>query len=59
MQFREEDTIYAVNYDGLELVQDLTRNHNITLTQKSILIVGAGGATRGILGPLLNTVPEK
>ncbi|ABS77362.1 shikimate dehydrogenase [Coxiella burnetii] len=59
LQFREDGTIYAVNYDGLGLVQDLTRNHNITLTQKSILIVGAGGATRGILGPLLNAAPEK
>lgn len=59
LQFRTDGTIYGVNYDGLGLVQDLTRNHNITLGQKSILIIGAGGATRGILGPLSNAAPAK
>ncbi|WP_304985634.1 shikimate dehydrogenase [Coxiella-like endosymbiont] len=59
LQFLHDGTIYGVNYDGLGLVQDLTRNHNITLAQKSILILGAGGATQGILGPLMNTAPTQ
>ncbi|PMB54463.1 shikimate dehydrogenase [Coxiella-like endosymbiont] len=59
LQFLNDSTIYGVNYDGLGLIQDLTRNHNITLTQKSILILGAGGATQGILSPLINTTPIK
>ena len=59
LQFLNDGTMYGVNYDGLGLVQDLTRNHNITLTQKSILILGAGGATQGILGPLINIAPAQ
>ena len=59
LQFLDDGTIYSVNYDGLGLVQDLTRNHNITLAQKSILILGAGGATQGILGPLINAAPAQ
>ena len=59
LQFRNDGTIYAVNYDGFGLVQDLNHNYNLTITQKSILIVGAGGATQGILKSLLNTAPEK
>ena len=59
LQFFDDGTIYAVNYDGLGLVRDLTRNNNITLKQKSILIIGAGGATQGILESLIKTVPSK
>lgn len=59
LQFFDDGTIYAVNYDGLGLVRDLTRNCNITLKQKSILIIGAGGSTQGILEPLIKTVPSK
>lgn len=59
LQFLNDGTIYGVNYDGLGLIRDLTHNHNITLAQKSILILGAGGVTQGILGPLISTSPEK
>ena len=59
LQFFDDGTIYAVNYDGLGLVRDLTRNRNITLKQKSILIIGAGGSTQGILASLIKTVPSK
>lgn len=59
LQFLDDGAIYSVNYDGLGLVQDLTYNHNITLAQKSILILGAGGATQGILGSLINTAPAQ
>ena len=58
-QFRNDGTIYAVNYDGFGLVRDLNHNYNLTITQKSILIIGAGGATQGILKPLLNTAPAR
>lgn len=59
LQFQDDGSIYAVNYDGFGLLQDITHNHNITLTQKSILIIGAGGATHGILSKLITVVPEK
>ena len=59
LKFQDNGIIYAVNYDGFGLLQDIIHNHNITLTQKSILIIGAGGATCGILGHLINTMPAK
>ena len=43
----------AHNTDGPGLVTDLTVNHSVTLAGKKILILGAGGATAGILGSLL------
>lgn len=41
------------NTDGLGLTADLERNLGINLADKRVLILGAGGAVRGVLGPLL------
>ena len=46
------------NTDGIGLVHDLTKNLGITLNHKTILILGAGGATRGIVLPLLEHRPS-
>lgn len=46
------------NTDGCGLVRDLTGNHGITLAGSRILILGAGGATRGIIAPLLEQSPD-
>lgn len=48
-----EGIIYGDNTDGVGLVRDLMANNGIALINKKILILGAGGATRGILLPLL------
>ncbi|MEQ1636279.1 MAG: shikimate dehydrogenase [Methylococcales bacterium] len=45
------------NTDGAGLIRDLTLNHAINLTSKNLLILGAGGATRGIIEPLLAQAP--
>ncbi|AEG02440.1 Shikimate dehydrogenase [Methylomonas methanica MC09] len=52
-----DGSILGDNTDGIGLVRDLTINHNITLANSRILILGAGGATRGILHPLLAQNP--
>lgn len=40
------------NTDGAGLVRDLTINQGIKLTGQRLMVLGAGGAARGILGPL-------
>jgi len=51
--FFEDTTLLGDNTDGAGLTSDLERNLGIELGQKRLLILGAGGAVRGVLGPLL------
>ncbi len=53
-----EGLLTADNTDGKGLVMDLAENHCITLAGKRILVLGAGGAVRGVLGPLLAEKPS-
>jgi len=50
--------IEADNTDGAGLVADLEHNAGVALRGKRILILGAGGATRGVVAPLLERGPE-
>jgi shikimate dehydrogenase len=52
------DGILGDNTDGAGLVRDLSDNLGLVITQRRVLVIGAGGATRGILGPLLGLAPE-
>ena len=51
---RADGSIYADNTDGLGLVADITRNAGVALAGRDVLLVGAGGAAAGVLGPLLH-----
>ncbi len=51
--------LYGDNTDGAGLVTDLMRNLGVTLTGSRLLILGAGGATRGVLAPLLEQEPRE
>ncbi len=49
--------IVADNTDGVGLVRDLEINHGVPLAAKRILLLGAGGAARGVLPALLDASP--
>lgn len=51
--------VYGDNTDGVGLQIDLTLNLGLKLEQANILILGAGGATRGIIAPLLEASPQQ
>lgn len=57
--FRQDGTIYGTNTDGIGLVRDLVENHQSLLQGKRILVLGAGGAVRGVLQPLLMQLPSQ
>lgn len=50
----ENEKLKGDNTDGEGLIRDLTINLALNLSNKRILILGAGGAVRGILFPLLS-----
>lgn len=53
----DADGVLGDNTDGAGLVSDLTRNLGRPLAGKRILVLGAGGAARGAIGPLLDQHP--
>ena len=57
--FDSEGNCHGDNTDGIGLVRDLIINHQVTLAGAKILILGAGGAIRGILAPLLDEKPAR
>jgi shikimate dehydrogenase len=54
----DPDGITGDNTDGIGLTRDLTVNLNVDLKGARILLVGSGGAARGVIGPLLDESPE-
>jgi len=56
--FMDGGEISGDNTDGAGLTRDLIYNHNTPVAQQKILIMGAGGATRGVLSPLLALDPD-
>lgn len=46
------------NTDGAGLVRDLQANLRMDIAGKRVLLLGAGGASRGAIGPLLEARPD-
>lgn len=51
--------VLADNTDGIGLVRDISLNHRWQIADKTVLVIGAGGAVRGVLGPLLEQQPKR
>jgi shikimate dehydrogenase len=59
LAMQKDGTILGDNTDGAGLVRDLCDNLGLVIIRRRILIVGAGGATRGVLAPLLALEPAQ
>jgi shikimate dehydrogenase len=52
-------TVVGDNTDGVGLVTDIVRNAGIAVRGGRVLLLGAGGASRGVMLPLLNERPAE
>lgn len=59
LKFDSDGQLYGDNTDGAGLVSDILANHQGQLHGARVLLLGAGGAARGVLAPLLNEGPER
>lgn len=53
LRVEPDGRLAGFNTDGIGLLRDLTQNLGVTLAGRRVLLVGAGGAAAGIVGPLL------
>lgn len=58
IMFNDDGTLTGDNTDGIGLCRDLIDNHQIELKGKRLLLLGAGGAARGVIEPLLHYQPS-
>tara|TARA_B100000767_G_scaffold275647_1_gene313998 strand:- start:1805 stop:2668 length:864 start_codon:yes stop_codon:yes gene_type:complete len=59
LYLNEQGQLVADNTDGMGLVRDICHNLNGQLSAKRILVLGAGGAVRGVLQPILAQLPKQ
>jgi shikimate dehydrogenase len=61
LHFRSQDEggWLADNTDGVGLVRDIEVNAGVSLKGARVLLIGAGGASAGALGPLLEAQPAE
>lgn len=53
----DDGRIFGDTTDGVGLIRDLTENLKWTIENQNVLILGAGGAVRGVLEPMLEQNP--
>jgi shikimate dehydrogenase len=54
----KDKKIYGDNTDGVGLVRDILQNHGGVIEGKRVLVLGAGGAVRGVLEMILAEKPQ-
>ncbi len=57
LKLQDDGSLFGDTTDGIGLVRDLMQNHAVPIKNKSILLIGAGGAVRGVLQALLEQQP--
>lgn len=58
LALQSDGSIYGDNTDGVGLVRDIEQNLAWEIHGKRVLVIGAGGAVRGVLEPLLRRHPQ-
>ena len=53
------DKVLAENFDGVGLTRDIVENLNSPLADRRVLLLGAGGASRGLMLPFLRESPSR
>jgi shikimate dehydrogenase len=56
---RRQGGLLGDNTDGAGLARDLVHNHGINIAGRRVLLLGAGGAARGVIAPLLGLKPAQ
>ena len=59
LSFLADGSVAGDNTDGVGLTRDLVDNLGVAIERQKILLLGAGGAVRGILGPILALSPDR
>jgi shikimate dehydrogenase len=59
LALRQDGSLLGDNTDGAGLARDLANNHHISIAGRRVLVLGAGGAVRGILAPLMGLKPSQ
>lgn len=54
----KDGSLVGYNTDGLGLIADLKTTLRVDPAKRRVLVIGAGGATRGVLGPLMDRKPS-
>jgi shikimate dehydrogenase len=59
LKFEPDGRIAAEMFDGIGLARDIEHNLGVPLRGRRVLVLGAGGAARGCVGPLLAGAPSQ
>jgi len=59
LKFEADGRILAENFDGIGVTNDIVRNQSAPIAGKRVLVLGAGGAVRGLLLPFLAERPAE
>lgn len=54
----KDGKLFIDNTDGIGFIKSMEKSIRNNITKKNLLIIGAGGVTKGILGPLIDLSPK-